>query len=565
MADASKKNTVLEKTSENDGSSEEIAYAPTTTGKEAEATTSVLSTVDTLEAQSEVVPNPFLNDKVADHYRDLYETTHYECRKRFDPEFTWTAEEQKKLNRKLDWKVALLACVLFVSLQTDRGNLGQAVADNMLKELNMTNNQYNTGNTIFYLCFLSAELPSQLISKRLGCDIWIPIEMCLWALVSLSQCKLTSATGFYITRALLGVFEGGFIPDLVLWMSYFYTGAELTIRLSFFWTSMALTQIVTSVLAYGIFHLRGVGGMGGWSWLFLIEGLMTLVIGIAGFFLMVPSAVQTKKPWNKNGWFTEREEYIVVNKILRDDPTKGDIHNRQGLTPKMLWEAMCDYYLWPVYIIGIVAYVPMNALTAYLTLLLKSMGYSTFDVNLLAIPNYVLHFILLLWITWYSEKTRSIFNVCLFQPLWAVPLLGVLRWWNGSFADKWPTYVVITLILATPYIHAMMVSVCSRNAQSIKTRTVSASLYNMFVQAGSIIASNIFQVKDAPLYHKGNAALFGLAAAMIPLLIFTKWFYVTINNRREKKWSAMTYEEREHYILTTKDKGSSRLNFRFAH
>ncbi|VEU19833.1 DEKNAAC100798 [Brettanomyces naardenensis] len=557
MVDDSKKQNISVVTSERDNSSEELPYA--SSAKELE--------IGTLEAQSEETNkgNPFLNKKVADYYRDLFEKTQYECRTRFDPFFTWTKEEEKKLTRKLDWRVTFLACFMFASLQIDRGNLAQAVADNMLKDLGMTTNQYNVGNTIFYLTFLSAELPSQLISKRIGSDRWIPIEMCLWSLVSISQCKLKNAVGFYITRALMGLLEGGFIPDLVLWMSYFYTGAELSIRLSFFWTSLSLTTIVTSIMAFGLFHLRGVSGMAGWSWVFLIEGAITLAIGILCFFLMVPSAVQTKKRWNKKGWFTEREEFIVVNKILRDDPSKGSMHNRQGITFRLLWDAMCDWYEWPVYLIGLVAFIPANTVGAYLTLVLKSMGYSTFNVNLMVIPSSVVHIILLLAITWYSERVHSIFNVALLQPFYSIPLLGVLIWWGGSFVDKWSSYAVLTLFIGLPYIHAMMVSACSRNAQAVKTRTVSASLYNMFVQAGSIISSNIYRADDAPFYHRGNTILFALSVSMIPILILTKLFYVTINKRREKKWQALTYEEREQYILTTKDQGSRRLNFRFTH
>lgn len=63
---------------------------------------------------------------------------------------------------------------------------------------------------------------------------------------------------------------------------------------------------------------------------------------------MVPSPTQTKKPWRKDGWFTEHEEKIIVNRILRDDPSKSDMHNRQAITWKMLWESICDYDLWPI-------------------------------------------------------------------------------------------------------------------------------------------------------------------------------------------------------------------------
>lgn len=111
----------------------------------------------------------------------------------------------------------------------------------------------------------------------------------------------------------------------------------------------------------------------------------------------------------------------------------------------------------------------------------------------------------------------------------------------------------------------MNVSACSRNSQSIKTRTVSASLYNMFVQAGSIIASNIYRTDDKPYYHKGNSALFGIGLAIFPILIGTKLFYIYLNKRKAKVWDSMSDDERDNYIRTTTDQGSDRLDFRFAH
>ncbi|QGN14480.1 putative transporter YIL166C [Kluyveromyces marxianus] len=508
--------------------------------------------------------NPFKDPKVAEYYRELYESSGYECRAAFDPEFTWTESEEKKLVRKLNWRVAMTACFLFVALQLDRGNLAQAVADNLLKDMHMNTNDYNVGNQIFYVSFFVAELPSQLISKRLGPDRFVPFQMCAWSAVAMSQAAMHNKTGFYICRCLLGLLEGGFIADLVLWLTYFFTSKELSLRLSWFWTSLSIVQIVSALMAYGILRMRGKHGLTGWQWLFLLEGIITFLIGLAGFYLMVPSAVQTKNWMHPKGWFTEREEKIVVNRVLRDDPSKGDMHNRQPLSFKLIWEALKDYYLWPIYAIGLVAYAAYNTLGAYLTLTLKSVGFGTLNVQLLSIPYQVIHIILLIGITWLSERLNERAYMGIIAAVWNSLFVGILRWWSGSLVNAWPTFALCTLLLGAPYIHAICVSWVSRNSNSIKTRAVSSALYNMAVQVGSIYCTQIYRNDDKPLYHRGNTVLFVFAIGTIPLYLFTKWFYHSINTKREKIWSEMTDEERKEYIATTEDKGNRRLDFRFA-
>jgi hypothetical protein len=380
---------------------------------------------------------------------------------------------------------------MFFALQLDRGNIGQALSDNMLNDLHLNTNQYNYGQTIFYLCFLCAELPSQLLSKKLGPDNWIPIQMLCWSVVAISQCKLTGEKSFYATRALLGLIEGGFIPDVILYLSYFYTSKELPIRLSFFWGSYIMTFVISAFLAFGILHLRGHNGWEGWRWLFALEGALTALIGIVSFFYLPPSPTQTASAFRgKDGWFSDREEVIMVNRILRDDPGKGDMHNRQGLSASLLWEAITDYDMWPIYLLGLTWTIPNTPVSNYLTLTLRQLGWNVFETNLLTIPAYFLFLFQLLFWTWLSEKINNRFLIVLVSQVYLLPLLVALTVLPAT-ASPWAKYTISILMVGFPYVHAIIVAITSRNAGSVRTRTVGSALYNMCVQASSIISSNV--------------------------------------------------------------------------
>ncbi|EPS45123.1 hypothetical protein H072_927 [Dactylellina haptotyla CBS 200.50] len=488
----------------------------------------------------------------------------YEGKHRYDPKFEWDPKEERKLVRKIDWRICTWACLMFFALQLDRGNISQALSDNMLGDLKLNTNDYNTGQTIFLVSFLAAELPSQLISKKLGPDNWIPIQMVSWSIVASLQAFLSGKGSFYATRALIGLIEGGFIADVVLYLSYFYTGKELPIRLAFFWAAYQSTQIVAAFLAFGILRMRGLHGMGGWRWLFALEGTLTGVIGVISWFYLPPSPTQTAS-WfrGKGGWFNVREEKIMVNRILRDDPGKGTMHNRQALSLRLLWESFTDYDMWPIYLMGLTWQIPMATMVAYLTLQLRAAGFDTFETNLLTIPAYVLFILQLLFWTWFSEKVNMRIIVVLIAQFWTLPVLIALAV-IPSTASAWTKFALATLLVGHPYAHAILVAITSRNAGTVRTRTVASALYNMFIQAGSIIASNIYREKDKPLYRVGNRVLIAIVIYNIFMVLGARYYYIRKNRNRAAIWDAMSKDEKAHYLRTTTEKGNKRLDFRFA-
>lgn len=508
-------------------------------------------------------PSVFDDPETAKQYQPpaTWENIH-----RFDPSARWTWGEEHKLIRKIDYKIMIWACIMFMALELDRANIAQALTDNFLKELKLTTNDYNLGNTVFKLAFLCAELPSQLVSKWVGPDRWIPAQMVLWSIVACSQFWLSGRSSFLACRALLGILQGGFIPDIILYLSYFYKHHELSLRLGFFWTAMSAADVSAAFLAYGLLHLRGVHHRSGWRWLFMIEGLLTLVLGLSAFILMPASPTQTASKFRgKKGWFTAREETIIINRVIREDPTKSGMHNRQPITPKLLWKSMSDYDLWPLYIIGLLFQIPETTPSQYLTLTLKGLGFDTFKTNLLVIPSTVLHMFTMLALTYVAEIWNELTLTSAFGQVWALPFIVYIYVVDITKINKWKAWGIMSLLLSYPSAHPIQVAWNSRNSNAVRSRTVSAALYNMFVQAGGIVASNIYRKNDAPRYKRGDRALVALVVTNITIYGLTKIYYVWRNSTRAKKWDAMSEEQRVEYLATTTDEGNKRLDFRFAH
>ena len=239
-------------------------------------------------------------------------------------------------------------------------------------------------------------------------------------------------------------------------------------------------------------------------------------------------------------------------------------HNRDPVTFNLLWDALKDYDMWPIYIIGLTWMIPATPMSSYLTLTLKSLGFDTFTTNLLTIPASCVFIFFLILSTWISEKIDQRLLMGIFSQIWMIaPLIALVV--MPADASKWARFAACTLLVGYIYVHAILVSLTSRNAGSVRTRTVGSALYNMFVQAGAIISSNIYRKDDAPLYKSGNKVLIYIAIWNIVAFALAKTWYMYRNKSRDTIWNGMTVEEKADYLQNTKDEGNKRLDFRFAH
>jgi hypothetical protein len=181
------------------------------------------------------------------------------------------------------------------------------------------------------------------------------------------------------------------------------------------------------------------------------QGLITLIVGLLAYILMPSSPTSTASFFRgKDGWFTSREEKIMVNRIIREDPSKSSMHNREPLTPRLLWQSMKDFDLWPIYILGLNFQTPMSAPANYLTLSLRGLGFDTFKTNLLVIPSKVFHVITMLGLTYAAEIWGELTFTALIGQIWAFPFLLFINLVDINEINKWLAWVVMTILLSYP-------------------------------------------------------------------------------------------------------------------
>ncbi|KAI4801380.1 putative MFS transporter [Aureobasidium sp. EXF-8845] len=489
----------------------------------------------------------------------------YEGAHRWDPLAEWTAEEEARVVRKTDFFLLSFLMLMFFGLQLDRGNIGNALTDNLLPDLGLNQNDYNNGTTVQLICFLLAEFPMQIIIKRYGFKQILPLMMMGWGTVSWGQAFMTNKTGFYITRALIGAFEGGFIPGTILFASYFYKSAELSVRLAAFWSTLNVARVISALLAAGILEMRGVHGRPGWFWLFLLEGLLTFVIGLVGYFYLPYSPTRTKGALWRKGWFNEREEIILVNRILRDDPAKGLTAIQEPATMRDIINTWKDSSTWGLYLVGLVAYIPAAPISGYLSLTLKRLGFSTFNSNMLTIPAAVLQIILMLGLAYSSNHFLERTWHCIFGEFFIMPLLiALIALPAGGY--NWGRFSISTLISGYPYFHPIVVAWISENTFDVKKRAISAATYNVIVQVGSVVSSQIYRKDDAPYYYRANKVLVAICALSLITFVAQREYLRHLNRRKEREWSAMTKEEQLAYVSDQAERekdGNKRLDFRF--
>lgn len=221
------------------------------------------------------------------------------------------AEDEQRLLRKVAWRLVPLIMTCFVVAYFDRVNISFAKLQ-MQSDLGFSDAAYGLGASMFFVGYLLFEIPSNLILVRVGARRWIARIMITWGMASSAMMFVQTETVFYVLRFSLGVLEAGFVPGVIYFFMQWFPAKQRGRINSFFFGASALSGILGGPLAGGIMkYLAGVHGLSGWQWLFLLEGLPSIVLGFVVLFVLDDRIEDAK-------WLSAPEKTMLSNALNRE-------------------------------------------------------------------------------------------------------------------------------------------------------------------------------------------------------------------------------------------------------
>lgn len=300
---------------------------------------------------------------------------------------------EKRTLRRITWRIVPFIMLLYFIAYIDRVNIGFA-ALTMKEDLGFTASILGFGAGIFFWGYFMFEVPSNIILHKVGARIWIARVMVTWGIISAGMAFVDSPTSFYVMRFLLGAAEAGFFPGIILYLSYWFPAQHRAGVTAFFMAAAPISTAIGSPLSALLLEMEGVLNLHGWQWMFILEAIPALILGVAVFFYMTDKPEQAQ-------WLKDDERNWLVTTMNAENAQKsaGAKHSILGglANPRVLALALIYFGTSAgLYTLGI--WSPQ---------IIKQLGVSSLTVGFLnAIPPIVSVIAMILW-SRHSDKTSE--------------------------------------------------------------------------------------------------------------------------------------------------------------
>ncbi|KAL8904528.1 MAG: hypothetical protein Q9171_007016 [Xanthocarpia ochracea] len=438
--------------------------------------------------------------------------------------------DPKKVLLKMDLHLIPMLALLYLLSFLDRGNIGNARIEGLVESLNMTGPQYNWCLTVFFFTYCAFEVPSNLLLKRLRPSIWLPSIMVAWGTVMTLMGIVQDFKGLLIARIFLGVTEAGLYPGVAYYITMWYCRTEAQFRQAMFFSAASVAGAFSGLLAFAIAKMDGVGGYEGWRWIFILEGILTVVVAIIAFFTIYDFPETAK-------FLTEPERAWVVHR-LRYQGSKDSgqmVAESEHFKWRYVREAFTD---WQIYL-GLWMYwgivCPLYGTSLFLPTIIRELGYTSSTAQLLTVPIYITAAILAVIVAWFSDRSgqRSPY---IFTCM-CVITIGFIICISASAHGGVPGVVYAGIFIAVCGIYPAFpgnVTWISNNLAGSYKRSAGMAIHIGMGNLAGAMASNFYRSSDGPKYILGHALELAFVAVGLCAVVGLRWNYGRINGKREQ-------------------------------
>lgn len=461
--------------------------------------------------------------------------------------------------RRVDLRLVPILSTLYLLLFLCRQNIGNAKTYGLEKDLGLSTQNYQLALTFFFFTYSVFDIPSNILLKMLKPNVWLPLVTVTSGVVTVCMGFVQNSGGLYATRLVLGMTECGLFPGVAYVITLWYRKSEAQFRQALFFCAASMAGAFAGVLAVGISKMDGIGGIEGWRWILIIEGILTTVVGFAAFWIVLDIPSRTT-------FLSLEEKEMLLHRIEADEFGEEEflltVEEREHIHAKVpksvvFRQVFTDWHL-PLHILVFWAIsCPLYSISLCLPTIVMEMGYTKSQANFLTVPIYVTACLISLCVAYFSDRMKM--RTPFLAGSFCMMALGFII----SAATPKAAYAGIFIAACGVYpAFPGMITWCTNNLASSKKRSIAMAVHIGFGSFGGAMGANFYRAQDAPRYILGHCVNLGFVVLGGIAAIILYISYVHENNKREG-WCQKQRAELEQKITEAKEGEEEGLRHRF--
>ncbi|EMR65065.1 putative major facilitator superfamily transporter protein [Eutypa lata UCREL1] len=410
-------------------------------------------------------------------------------------------------------------CILYLLAFLDRTNIGNAKIAGLPADTHLVGDQYNITLTVFFIPYaLCLEPVTNVLLKKWRPSVFIPTIMILWGASMTGMGFCHNFGGLATARFFLGLAECGLFPGVNYYLSCWYKRSEFGVRAAIFFSAAALAGSFGGLLAAGIEHMDGVGNLEGWRWIFILEGLLTIVFGVISFWMVYDFPAEAR-------FLSDEDRNRVIRRLWADQQSLAD---NEDWNMEHVRAALKDWKMWLGMLVYAGCLMPVYAFSLFLPTIVQGLGitHDPVKAQLLTVPPYAVGAILTVVVGFIADKTqqRGIWNIL-------ISCLGITGF-AMLLGSKNPAVQYVGTFLGAAGIYpciANTITWMANNVEGVYKRGVVLGFVIGWGNLNGIVSSNIY--RNAPRFLEGH----GIVLAYLVVFLLGGSVLMTLLLRAENK------------------------------